>query len=259
MEITGARVLITGASSGIGAALARRLANDGATVALVARREGKLRAVLEDCRASAPGSRMWCADLGDLALAEQVASEAWDALDGIDVLVNNAAIPKVRDVRRLTPGDLEETVRINLLSPVRIIQTLLPRMLERGAGTIVNVTSLGGRLGILHESAYCASKFALTGFTESLHLDLHDTPLRIRLVIPGPFETDIWDRPGSDPAAFKDQPKRPPEECADGIVAAITGDAFEHYVPDMKGIVELKTSRIEQFFAGVVAGATGDA
>ena len=173
--------------------------------------------------------------------------------------MNNAAIPKVRDVRRLTPEDVEEAIRVNLLSPVRIIQALLPRMLDRGAGTIVNVTSLGGRLGILHESAYCASKFALTGFTESLHLDLADTPLRVRLVIPGPFETDIWDRPGSDPAAFKDQPKLPPEDCADGIVAAITGDAFEHYVPDMKGIVEAKTSRIEEFFAGVVASTGGGA
>ena len=141
------------------------------------------------------------------------------------------------------------------MSPVRIIQTLLPRMLERGSGTIVNVTSLGGRLGIMHESAYCASKFALTGFTESMYMDLHDTPLRIRLVIPGPFETDIWDRPGSDPAVFKDEAKFPPEDCAVGIIAAITGDDFEHYIPDMKAVAEFKTSNIEQFLAGVAANA----
>ena len=255
MEIAGANVLVTGASSGIGAALARMLADQGATLALVARREDKLRQVLEDCRVRAPGSKMWVADLGDLSLAAEVATQAWDALGGLDVIVNNAAIPKVREVRRLSASDLEETLRINLLSPVRIIQTLLPRMLEQGSGTIVNVTSLGGRLGIMHESAYCASKFALTGFTESMFLDLHDTPLRIRLVIPGPFETDIWDRPGSDPAVFKDEPKFPPEDCATGIIAAITGEGFEHYVPDMKAVAEFKTANIEQFLSGVAARA----
>ncbi len=257
MEISGSKILVTGASSGIGAALAKMLAERGACVALVARREEKLSAVLEECRASSPDSRMWIADLGDLGLAERLAREAWDALGGLDVVVNNAAIPKVREVRRLTPDDLEEAMRINLLSPVRIIQTLLPRMLERGSGTIVNVTSLGGRLGIMHESAYCASKFALTGFTESMFMDLHDTPLRIRLVIPGPFDTDIWDRPGSDPAVFKDEEKFPPEDCAAGIIDAITGDEFEHYVPDMKPVVEFKTSKIEQFLSGVVSRAPG--
>jgi short-subunit dehydrogenase len=255
VEIAGSKILVTGASSGIGAALARMLAEQGATVALVARREDKLRQVLEDCRAHAPKSRMWVADLGDLELAERVAGEAWEALGGLDVIVNNAAIPKVREVRRLSANDLEETLRVNLLSPVRMIQTLLPRMLDRGSGTIVNVTSLGGRLGIMHESAYCASKFALTGFTESMYMDLHDTPLRIRLVIPGPFDTDIWDRPGSDPAVFKDEKKFPPEDCAEGIIAAMTGDTFEHYVPDMKAIVEFKTSKIEQFLSGVAARA----
>jgi short-subunit dehydrogenase len=255
VEIAGSKILVTGASSGIGAALARMLAEQGATVALVARREDKLRQVLEDCRAHAPKSKMWVADLGDLELAERVAGEAWEELDGLDVIVNNAAIPKVREVRRLSANDLEETLRVNLLSPVRMIQTLLPRMLDRGSGTIVNVTSLGGRLGIMHESAYCASKFALTGFTESMYMDLHDTPLRIRLVIPGPFDTDIWDRPGSDPAVFKDEKKFPPEDCAEGIIAAITGDTFEHYVPDMKAIVEFKTSKIEQFLSGVAARA----
>ena len=248
-------MLVTGASSGIGAALARMLAEQGATVALVARREDKLRKVLEDCRVHTPASMMWVADLGDLARTEELAREAWDTLGGLDVIVNNAAIPKVREVRRLSADDLEETMRVNLLSPVRIIETLLPRMLEQGSGTIVNVTSVGGRFGIMHESAYCASKFALTGFTESMFMDLQDTPLRIRLVIPGPFDTDIWDRPGSDPAVFKDEKKFPPEDCAVGIIDAITGDTFEHYVPDMKGVVEFKTSNSEQFLSGIAANA----
>ena len=90
----GAKILVTGASSGIGAALAPILAERGATVGIVARRADRLEEVLERCRKFAPDSRMWAADLGDLARAEQVALEAWDAFGGLDVLVNNAAIPK---------------------------------------------------------------------------------------------------------------------------------------------------------------------
>ena len=255
MKVAGSKVLVTGASSGIGAALARMLAEEGATVALVARRADRLAEVLKDCQVHAPASRQWVADLGDLELTGRVAREAWDELGGLDIIVNNAAIPKVREVRRLKVTDLEETLRVNLLSPVRIIEALLPRMLEQGRGTIVNVTSVGGRFGIMHEAAYCASKFGLTGFTESMYLDLHDTAIRVRLVIPGPFDTDIWDRPGSDPAVFKDGDKFPPEDCARGIITAITSDRFEHYVPDLMGVVEFKTSNIEQFLDGVVATA----
>jgi NAD(P)-dependent dehydrogenase (short-subunit alcohol dehydrogenase family) len=252
MQIRGAHVLVTGASSGIGAALARDLAGRGAVVGLVGRRPARLAEVLADCRAHGDGHRAWRADLGDLDRAEEVALEAWDAFGGLDVLVNNAAVPKVREVRRLTPEDVDEATRVNYLSPVRMTLAVLPRMLERGAGTIVNVTSLGGRLPILWEAAYCASKYALTGFTEVLALDLHDTPIRVRLVIPGPFATDIWDRPGSDPAAFKDGEKHPPEVCAQGIVEAIEGDRFEWYVPDLKGVAEFKTRDVEAFMAGTL-------
>jgi NAD(P)-dependent dehydrogenase (short-subunit alcohol dehydrogenase family) len=258
LVIAGSRVLVTGASSGIGAALARQLAEMGATVGIVGRREELLAAVLDDCRRLGPSPtsgphRSWTVDLGDLDAAEALAVEAWDTNGGLDVLVNNAAIPKVRDVRRLSAADLDETTKINYLSPVRMTMALLPRWLDRGSGTIVNVTSLGGRIPILWESAYCASKFALTGFTEVLAMDLHDTPLRVRLVIPGPFDTDIWDRPGSDPAAFKDGDKLPPEVCAQGIVDAILGDRLEWYVPDMKGVAEYATSNLEQFIGNITA------
>jgi short-subunit dehydrogenase len=252
MELAGSHVLVTGASSGIGAALARLLTQRGAVVGLVGRRQDKLEEVLADCCAHGDGHRMWVADLGDLERAEQVALEAWDSFGSVDVLVNNAAIPKVRDVRRLTNADAEEAMRVNYLSPVRMTLALLPRMLERGAGTIVNVTSLGGRLPVLWESAYCASKYALSGFTEVLALDLHDTPVRVRLVIPGPFDTDIWDRPGSDPAAFQHGEKLPPEMCATGIVDAIEGDGLEWYVPDLKAVAERKTHDIEGFMSGTL-------
>ena len=104
---TGKRVLITGASSGLGAALARQLAAQGAVVGLIARRRDRLGEVLADCRRSSPDSAMWVADLADTAAVGELALRAWDALGGIDVLVNNAAIPKRRPVAELDPDEVE--------------------------------------------------------------------------------------------------------------------------------------------------------
>src|SRR6185503_13369408 len=149
MQIAGSKILVTGASSGIGAALAPMLAERGATVGIVARRRERLEEVLAACRPHAPSSRSWVADLGDLALAERIALEAWDAFDGLDVLVNNAAIPKRKSVLALTPTEIAHVMDVNFHSPVRMGQAVLPRMVARRRGTIVNVSSLGGRVGIV--------------------------------------------------------------------------------------------------------------
>src|SRR5262249_29572039 len=102
MEVAGAKVVVTGASSGIGAALAPVLRARGARVGIVARREDRLAAVLDACRAHVPGCRMWVADLGDTDRAAALAVEMDDTLGGIDVLVNNAAIPKRRSATDIT-------------------------------------------------------------------------------------------------------------------------------------------------------------
>jgi short-subunit dehydrogenase len=250
--VAGANVLVTGASSGIGAALAPLLAERGATVGIVGRREDKLAEVLERCRAHAPESRLWVLDLADTEAAEALALEAWDAFGHLDVLVNNAAVPKRRAVTKLSLEEVRHTMAVNFESPVRMGQAVLPRMLERGSGSIVNVSSFGGRAGILHEAAYCASKFALCGWSESMALDLWGTGVDVRLILPGAIDTDIWDRPDNDEAPYQG-PFEPPETVAEGIVAAIEGDGFEHYLPDMKAIAEMKTSDIDGFMAGVIA------
>jgi len=251
LKIDGATVLVTGASSGIGASLAPMLAERGATLGLVARREDRLAAVLEQCQGHSPDSRMWTLDLADVEAAERLALEAWDALGGVDVLVNNAAIPKRRAVTELTLDDLHETMAVNFESPVRMTLALLPRWVERDEGMVVNVSSLGGRLGIMHETAYCASKFALCGWSEAMALDLWGTGVGVKLVLPGAIDTEIWDRPGSE-APLYDGPKEPPAVVAEGICEAIEGDGFEFYLPDMKGVAEFKTSDIDTFMAGTV-------
>jgi short-subunit dehydrogenase len=249
MRVTnGTTVLVTGASSGIGAALAPMLAERGATVGVVARREDRLREVLSQCKGE--GHRYWSCDLGDPVAAEDVVLEAWDVFGHLDVLVNNAAIPKRRTIQDLTVNELDQTMAVNFFAPARMTMAVLPRMLERDAGVIVNVSSLGGRLGIVHESAYCASKFALCGWSESMAIDLWDTGVDVRLIIPGPIDTEIWDLPDND-APLYHGPLEPPEGVAADIIAAIEGDRFETYSPDMKDVAAFKTSDIDTFLQGV--------
>jgi len=242
----GKRVLITGASSGVGAALARALAAQGAILGLVARREGRLAEVLAGCRETSPDSRMWVADLADDA--GELGLQVWGALGGIDVLVNNAAVPKRRAVSALTPAEVEAVMRVNFFAPMRLTLAVLPRMLEHGSGMIVNVSSVGGRLGIIHESAYCASKFAFCGWSESLAVDLYGSGIAVKLIEPGPVDTEIWDQPDNDDPIY-DGPKFSPDEVAAGIIAALGSDGFEHYVPDMKAVVDLKNSDIDTYIA----------
>jgi short-subunit dehydrogenase len=250
MRIAGSTVLVTGASSGIGAALARRLAAEGATVGLVARRRERLEAVLADCQAHAPRSRLWVADLADVEGAAELARSAWDAFGQLDCLVNNAGVPMRRHTTKLDTATLDWVMRVNFMAPAAMTLALVPRMLERGQGMIVNVASLAGRLGNANEAAYSASKFALCGWSEAIAVDLWDTPIEVRLVNPGPIDTEIWDLPGND-APFYDGPKVSADEMAGGIVAAMESDAFEHYVPDMKAVVEMKTSDPDSFLRGM--------
>jgi short-subunit dehydrogenase len=239
-------VLITGASSGIGAALATELAARGTTVGLVGRRADKLADVLERCRATAPASAMWVEDLADPTAAGRIATAATDELGAIDVLVNNAAVPAVRHVTRLTADEVAGVMQVNFHAPVQLTLALLPGMLERGRGTIVNVSSMGGRLGIPREAAYCASKFALCGWSEAMAIDLWDTPIVVKLIVPGPVDTDIWDRPGTEHAAY-DGEKVPAEEVALGIADALESDEFEHYLPDLRDVAIYKANHIDEY------------
>jgi|SRR5271168_3748228 len=250
----GKRVLITGASSGLGAALASGLAAREAVVGLIARRRDRLAEVLADCRRSSPDSAMWVADLSDSSALGELALRAWDGLGGIDVLINNAAVPKRRVVTELRPDEVEDVMRVNFFAPMRMTLALLPRMLARGSGLVVNVSSVGGRLPIIHETAYCASKSALCGWSEAMAVDLYGTGVSVKLIEPGPVDTEIWDQPGSEEPIYQG-PKVPAAEVAEGIIEAIGSDRFEHYVPDMKAVVDAKNADLDAFIAGVAGMA----
>lgn len=246
----GARVLVTGASSGIGAALAQRLAREGATVGICARRADRLREVLARCQEHAPESRMWACDLADFDAVDRLAAQAVDELGGVDVLVNNAGIPKRKHVTQLDPTTVEAVMRVNYLSPVRLTLGLLPHMLERGTGRIVMMSSVAATLSSPGEAAYDASKAALSVFAEAMAVDLWDRGIRVHIVYPGVVDTELFTIPDNDPLS-PDIERIPVDQLVDGVIDALRADALQAYIPQwFEDLAKGKAGNVEGFLAG---------
>jgi short-subunit dehydrogenase len=181
---TGRRVLVTGASSGIGAALSRELAAAGAVVGLCARRTELLDAVLADCRASQPDCQAWTVDLSDLDGIDAFARRVEEEVGPIDVLVNNAAQSLGGEALTTPWEDIEHIMHLDYLSPIKLTRALLPAMLARGSGRVVTISSMAARTSTPGEAPYSAAKAALSAFFEALAGEFYDSPLRFHLVYP---------------------------------------------------------------------------
>jgi len=229
VEYRGRVVLVTGASSGIGRDTARAFAARGATVVAVARREGLLQTLIEDCRRDAPASSYLAGDLGGRGFAEEIIADTVARHGRLDVLVNNAAVPKHKHVLKLEPGEAEAVLRINFLSPLWTTLAALPVMLRRGGGVIVNVSSFAAKVTPPREAIYAASKAALNAFSEGLWHDLAGTNIHVALVNPGPIDTEIWQK-GDEPFAYRG-PTYPTRVVVDAILSAVEQRTHEVTVP----------------------------
>lgn len=255
-SVEGKHVLVTGASTGIGAELAIGFAKAGAVVGLCARREPELAEVLARVKRHSPDSKMWTIDLNDLDALEPFAAEVSLELGGLDVLVNNAGIPKRKNVLALDPETVEAVMRINYLSPVRLILAFLPELIER-SGRIVNISSVAARLGPPGEAAYTASKAALTGFSESMQVDLgvagHD--VQIHVVNPGVIDTRLFHLPDNDASLAAIEPL-PTSAMVEPVLTALDNGTFEIYVPGwFADVVAGKFPDTGAFLAGTIAWA----
>jgi 3-oxoacyl-[acyl-carrier protein] reductase len=185
-------VLITGASSGIGAATALRYAARGAGVGLVARRADRLEAVATQVRALGGRACVAVADVGERTHLQRAVSEVVAALGPVDVLICNAGMPDGGRFADLEMDHIERVMAVNVTGAIAAAKAVLPSMLARRTGAIVLVASIAGRSGAPGSSVYSASKFALVGLGESLSGELRDHGVRVAVVNPGPVRTESW-------------------------------------------------------------------
>ncbi|WP_217922787.1 SDR family oxidoreductase [Miltoncostaea oceani] len=186
MEIDGAHVLVTGASRGIGAGLARAFATAGGRVTVVARTA----TAVEELAAETGGTAL-VADLADAAGRAGLIARVEEAAGPVDVLVNNAGIDVTGTLDDMDPADLERLVAINVLAPMELTRQVLPGMIDRGRGHVVNMSSLAGTAVLPGMVAYAASKSALTHFTAGLRADLRGLPVGTTVVEVGLVPTDM--------------------------------------------------------------------
>jgi len=184
-------VVITGGGRGIGRATALEFAAEGATCVLAGRRMDALfTAAAEVDRSGGRGIARSCDVMKEedlVALVERTLAEQ----GRIDVLVNNAGVVAGGRIDEISREDISRMVGVNIWAPLRLTQLVVPSMRARGAGTIVNISSLAGRIGVPYYATYCASKFAMRGFSESLRRELRPEGIHVCAVYPGGTATDM--------------------------------------------------------------------
>ncbi len=179
--------LVTGASSGIGEAMVRRLHADGVTVVVVARRKGRLRALADELGEV----EVLAADLADPDAVAVVARRVANRRRPVDLLVNNAGFGTSGSVAELDPDRLADEIRVNVLALTRLTTAALPTMLERERGWVLNVSSIAGFQAVPGLSVYAATKAYVTSFTEGLHEELRGTAVRATALCPGLTRTEF--------------------------------------------------------------------
>ncbi len=197
--------VITGASKGIGAAVARRCVHEGLRVALLARTAGPLQALADSLGAEAIA--VPC-DVTDADAVTAAAAEIMATFGGApDLLVNNAGLFQIAAVDEMSPADFSAVLQTNLVAPFLLTRALLPAMKARGSGTIVTLGSIADRAVFPGNGAYAASKYGVRALHEAMRAELRGTGVRATLVSPGPVDTPLWDpldpdnRPGFTPRA----------------------------------------------------------
>ncbi|HTL80635.1 MAG TPA: SDR family oxidoreductase [Bacteroidia bacterium] len=191
MAFTNKTVWITGASSGIGAALVKAFAKEGANIVLSARREDELKKVQASGGLTEKNSLILPLDLSETSGVNELVKKVTGKFGTIDVLVNNGGISQ-RSLAKETPIDIDRKImEVNYFGQVALTKAVLPQMLKQKSGHIIVVSSISGKFGFWFRTAYSASKHALHGFFESLRLETEHEGIKILMAVPGKIKTDI--------------------------------------------------------------------
>ncbi len=194
MRLEGKGAVITGGGRGIGAAVARALAAEGAAVVVSARTGSEIEAVADELRGG--GHAAWAVpcDVTDPAQVFALAERAGEHLGQVDILVNNAGTVTSAPLKSLTLEEWNRTLAVNATGVFLCTKAFLPGMVERGWGRVVNVASIAGKIGGAYISAYAASKHAVLGFTRSVAAEVATTGVTVNAVCPGYVDTPMTDR-----------------------------------------------------------------
>jgi short-subunit dehydrogenase len=241
--------LVTGASSGIGEATARRLARDGAHVVLVARREERLRALAEELG----GATVIAADLDDPDAPARIAERVREEHDRLDLLVNNAGAGWQSSFAEGGYANVHRTMELNFDAVVRLTEALLPLLRQSAPSSIVNVSSTSGRVARARGGAYSASKFALAGWTDALAFEERAHDVHVGLVLPGFVATEGFPQKPLVSRRATRWIVSTPQKVADAIVDAGPGGRHERYVPRayyLAGVIRTVAPRLYRRVVG---------
>lgn len=232
-ETSGTVAIVTGASSGIGAELARQLAREGMRVALLARRRERLVALAESIAKDGGEALPLACDVADRASVDAAVRAVLERWGGrVDVLVNNAGYARHVLFKDHDDEDVERMVRTNVLGPIHCTKAVLPAMRERRSGLVVMMSSVAGRLGQPDEAVYSATKFAVTGLAEALAYELAPLGIHVMTVYPALVATEMF-----TPEALARMPESlkrafmPVPDFARAVVRAMKSGRHELTIP----------------------------
>jgi 3-oxoacyl-[acyl-carrier protein] reductase len=190
-SLNGKVAIVTGGGRGIGRAIALALGDAGARVALAARSEEEIRSVAQEIRTKNGDALALKADLTRDEDMERMVAQTTREWGTVDVLVNNAGWGKTAPVASSRVEDWDRTFHINLRAPMMLTRLVLPAMIERKAGAIVNIGSISSKAGQANTSAYSASKFGILGFTQSLFEEVREFGIKVSIILPGFVDTPL--------------------------------------------------------------------
>jgi len=232
MDPKGSVAIVTGATRGMGRAISKRLAGAGGRVILVARGEPGLRQTEDEVREAGGEAQGYVTDVTDRRSVEAMAAAVLERYGSIDLLVNCAFWGPPGSLTQTDEDFWDRTLDTTLKGPYLCARAVYPAMLEQGAGTIVNIGSLAGKMGEDNRTAYCAAKWGLEGLTAALQVELHPQGIRVHLISPGATDTSFWSE--NAPGLTADQLERfiPPESVADAVMWVLSTPEAVH-VPDV--------------------------
>jgi len=250
MNLSGKRIILTGAAGGIGYHLALLLAARGAQLALVERNAPRLNEICAEINQGGGTATAIALDLTSEGAATRVIEAAFQAMGGFDIIINNAGLLDFTLFENQSPERIAQIINVNVIAPMLLVRAALPDLLAQNSGRIVNIGSTFGSIGFPHFASYCASKFAMRGFSEALGRELVDSQVGVTYVSPRATKTPLNDDLTSQMHLETGTNLDEPDYVAGQIVQAIEREAKECFI----GQPESFFARLNGIFPRLVDG-----